>query len=645
LSLIGVIATLVVGFQVAAFGVLTGSNFQGNDGNLTPLAQPTDPPNATPAGSIDWNSFAPVNWLGDAPYREADKNALTWQFKGIEDDQVDTADTAYAGGTKQDDDCATVVGAKAPNKDDLSRIYLSSSTRDVSGSDHTFLNLGWVRIPQNTTSPSAHIGFEFNQGALDNPDDTCFDEDDPDADPPYLGTETVKRQAGDLLFVYDFEGGSTTSPSITVREWVLTGACEVSNQSAPCWGEATNLSTLGHAEARVNTFGSVTDLLAPPNPPATASVSETLQTNRFGEASIDLTAAGVFDPNACESFGTASAVSRSSGNSGTAQMKDLAGPAPFNLQNCGTVNIIKETEPPESDQDFAFTSGSGDPATGVLEGDCSIGATEETDPSTFDLNASSDDTDSLNCVNVPAGTYTVSEGADPTGWEFDNFSCVSTGTGTSTTPTSSTTQKNVGITLAGGGEVTCTYLNNQQEGAILITKTGKDKSVAGENDPLAGATFSVTGPSPSTDPVTGSPFTTDANGEVCVDGLAFGDYSVTETGAPAGYAIDDPAARTVTVDTNATCEDATYVGESSAFTDTPLTDLTLHVESRSDGGGGTGATESSISCVDASDADIGDSPQPDASDLDGFANPVEVTTVGDDGLVPGTYTCTVVVDP
>ncbi len=52
------------------------------------------------------------------------------------------------------------TGAKAPNKDDLKRVYVTSNT--VGGD--VFLGLAWVRIPQNTTSPSAHIGFEFNQG-------------------------------------------------------------------------------------------------------------------------------------------------------------------------------------------------------------------------------------------------------------------------------------------------------------------------------------------------------------------------------------------------------------------------------------------------------------------------------------------------
>ena len=70
-----------------------------------------------------------------------------------------TSDSAFAGGTKQDDACANVNGAKAPGKDDLKRVYVGTKT--VGGD--VFLELAWVRIPQNTTSPSAHIGFEFSQ--------------------------------------------------------------------------------------------------------------------------------------------------------------------------------------------------------------------------------------------------------------------------------------------------------------------------------------------------------------------------------------------------------------------------------------------------------------------------------------------------
>ena len=61
---------------------------------------------------------------------------------------------------KQDDDCAATGTGKSSNKDDLKRIYVASKT---AANGHTYLELAWVRIPQNTTSPSAHVAFEFNQ--------------------------------------------------------------------------------------------------------------------------------------------------------------------------------------------------------------------------------------------------------------------------------------------------------------------------------------------------------------------------------------------------------------------------------------------------------------------------------------------------
>jgi hypothetical protein len=56
---IGVIAALVIGWQIAAFAGPVGlaSGFQDDDGNLTP-----NTPNVS--GTLDWNSFAPPNWTG-----------------------------------------------------------------------------------------------------------------------------------------------------------------------------------------------------------------------------------------------------------------------------------------------------------------------------------------------------------------------------------------------------------------------------------------------------------------------------------------------------------------------------------------------------------------------------------------------------
>jgi hypothetical protein len=592
---VALVASMALAVMAQA-GTVIASGFEADDGNLTVES------------TVDWNSFATTTWTGTAPYRESTKTASGWQFKGFEDAAALNTDTAFSGGVKQDLDCPGTNAGKAPNKDDLERIYLSS--KDVPGFDdgeggtesHTILNLAWVRIPQNTTSASAHVAFEFNKGE----NGACG------------GTSPLdKRTAGDMLVVYDFEGGATEIPTITLRRWVTSGACEVGSSSPPCWGPAVNLTTLGYAEAKVFVGTSTFDGIAP--------TPENVGDREFGEAGLDLTAAGVFTPGVCEAFGSVTGASRSSGNSGTAQMKDRVGPGDFTLTNCGTVTIIKQTNPRGVDQDFSFTS--------TLAG-TEISCTTDTTPAAFTLNDNGNTTgnstgNTETCTNVPAGSYTVTEGADPTGFAFASLTCSATGTGTSVTPNGTSTSTRVAsITIAGGGSVTCTYVNDQQLGAIKITKT-ETKDDTG----LAGAKFSITSGGTA---ITGSPFTTDANGEICVDDLSFGDYVVTETEAPEGYNIDDATGHTVTVDNNAACDDATYVGETIAFEDTPLSEIQVQFRSLA----GEGVTAASIVCTDEADAVV------DPVSENGQADPAfDDTDETITDLLPGTYTCTVVVDP
>jgi prealbumin domain-containing protein len=576
----------LLGSAIALAGpVGTASGFEDDDGNLVDDAALT---------GIDWNTFDdPLVWSphpATTPNRQASETSDGWKVLGLEDWAATTADSGFAGGTKQDDNCPNVIGAKAPNKDDLKRVYVSSKTVD----DHVYLNLAWVRIPQNTTSPSAHIGFEFNKGGA-----SCGE-----------AGGLVQRSAGDMLIVYDFEGSSTDNPTLTLRRWVTSGACEISSNSAPCWGPATNLTAGGFAEGKVNTFGSVLDALSPPALSSTTgnSVDVTLGTNEFGEAGIDLTAAGVFGPDTCSGFGKVYAVSRSSGNSGTAQMKDLVGPGDFDLNNCGTVTIIKHTDPAGVDQDFDFTSD--------LAGD-DIDCSEDADPAAFTLNDA--DVDTETCTNVPIGDYTVTEGTDPAGFVFGSLTCEATGDGTGEQDADVDKQANISIN-SGGDTVTCTYVNNQQLGAIKVTKTDSKTDNA-----LAGAEFSVTGPNEFS-----TTLTTDANGEACVDGLAFGDYTVTETGAPTGYVIDDETGHTVTVDTNAGCDDAEYGGESIAFTDTPTSDIQVRFRD-----GGSGVTSLvSITC----DNTTGTSDTDDTQDWD---DTLTITGIE----APTTINCEIVIDP
>lgn len=384
----------------------------------------------------DWNSFAPATWSdpSDAPYRTADALFSGWKLKGLEDAQATTIDTAFAGGTKQDDNCAFIKGGKAPNKDDLKRVYISSKT--VNG--RVILNLAWVRIPQNTTSPSAHIGFEFNQAKMN-----C-------TDPRSEGL--VEREEGDMLIVYDFTGGATDTPTITLRRWVtaLGAACEVGSSSAPCWGPSINLTTLTDddgfpvAEARVNTLAEVFSEIAPDLNP---SESDMLGLNEFGEAGIDLTAAGVFDENTCLAFGNAFAVSRSSGNSAKAQMKDLVGPGPVNISNCGRVIIRKETTPDGSDTSFNFTT-TGDPLS--------------LSPASFALK----DGESQDYgATVPVGDYSVTETV-PSGWDLDSIDCSDTTSESAITSISGATAT---FSVQPDDVIDCTY-NNEAKGDITVTK-------------------------------------------------------------------------------------------------------------------------------------------------------------------------------
>ncbi|GAB3418391.1 prealbumin-like fold domain-containing protein [Flindersiella endophytica] len=558
----------------ASASVSTDAGFEFADGNLVHNTL------------MDWNDFAPTTWVGSAPSRTSSKTVAGWAFTGLEDAQATGTDSAFAGGVKQDNDCASVIGAKAPNKDDLKRVYVTSNT--VGGD--VFLGLSWVRIPQNTTSPSAHIGFEFNKGTT-----AC----------PAGSGGLVRRTAGDMLIVYDFEGGATDTPTITLRRWVTSGSCEVGSDSPPCWGPSTNLTALGFAEAKVNTTGSVSDAIAPP-PPAPPV---TLGTNEFGEAGINLTDAGVFSSTDCESFGKAYAVSRSSGNSATAQMKDLVGPGAVNITNCGRVIIRKVTDPsPDpTDTTFDYTT------TGGLS------------PSTFDLkNGESQDYGS----QVLQGSYTVTESDPSPAFALSNIDCSASNTSHGTTITENEATRTASFNLKPLDVVDCTYTNTLQRGALRIVKQSTKSNTLVSN---AGAVFSYDSSS-VTDNGTGDEDST--IGEICVSGLSPGAYTVNETTPPPGYggATQTDVTATVVVGTNCT-DNQPSAANTATFTNAPLADI--QVNFRDGGSGETSAT--SIVCTNAGTT-------PSTTPATGWDNSVTHEDIPIDPS-PRTVTCTIVIDP
>jgi Prealbumin-like fold domain len=568
----------------AAASISSDSGFESADGNLKVDS------------TFDWNGFSPVTWTGTAPYQTANTTVNGFKFTGLTDAQKSNTDTGFAGGTKQDKNCPSVIGTSAPNKDDLKRIYISHKTVNINGSPHIFLQLAWVRIPQNTTSPSAHVGFEFNQSTTQ-----C----------PSGSDGLVQRTAGDMLIVYDFNGGSTDVPTLTVRRWVTTPgtACDISSDSPPCWGVAKDLSASGFAEAKVNTstVGSVCDALAPGSNNCTGNnPTETLGLNEFGEAGIDLTAAGIFSSTQCTSFGQAEGVSRSSGNSGQAAMEDLVGPGSIRISNCGTLNVKKVTDPsPDpTNTSFSFTkNGSNNPTTL---------------PRTFSLKNGETDTETVFAAN----DFSVQE-AVPTNWTLTSASC-DNGSGTLDNTTSTLS----GITVAPDENVTCTFFDHLQQGALQIQKN----STKGGPVTKAGAQFSYTDSNGVTKSVTDNS-TGDENstvGTVCVSGLAPGNYTVNETSPPPGYGPAPETNQTATVvnGTNCTTNPPT-AANTATFTDPPLSDIQVNFRD-----GGSGTTSGTITC-DNTTGTASDTP------ATGWDTSHTVTGVN----APTTIHCTITIDP
>jgi len=481
------------------------------------------------------------------------------------------ADNAFGQGAKEDIANPTeVTGSIPPQKSDLTRFYINKEK--VGTAD--FLYLAWER---SNVLGSANMDFEFNQTATTPP-----------------GKVTPLRTAGDLLIRFDFTQGGG-NPILSLLRWLTTGSASdcFKNNSLPCWGvtnaqgdlldgaddEQINLSAAGFAEGAVNTV-TVHDN----NPPPAGGFD--LPALTFGEAGINLTGADVFPPGQCRTFGAAFLKSRSSA-AFDAELKDFIAPVPVNITNCGTVNIHKQDDVGTPLADAVFTLFTDN---APLDGAPPHGAEDVATSFTCTTNASGDCT----IHDVPFGNYWAVE---TTGVPNHDLAPDQSFSLTAQTP-------NLTISL--------TFVDPRQPGAIKVTKTRKHAADGPGDHPHAGVSITINGVTK----------TTDANGEACFDGLDFGDYTVHET-VPTGYHVDAND-QSVTVDNTASCSDATYVGETVTFHNTPLTDITVSVNSQIDGG-----TSSTIDCVVASGST--------------GANGDGSVTASD--LEPGTYVCTVVIDP
>ncbi|MDQ4490884.1 hypothetical protein RBS60_11830 [Sinomonas sp. ASV486] len=378
---------------------LNGSTFEGGDGNLT----------VDTAGNTDWANVAGLHTGIDQP--------------------SGSGDNAFGQGTKEDSSAVTVVdGSIPPNKNDLTRFYEASET---ASNNHTYLYLAWERL---VNIGNANLDFEINQKATTGFTGTT------------TGPLTLNRTAGDLLVSYDFGGSGT--PTLGINTWLTAaagntvGQCYSAN-ALPCWGNHLVLNGTV-SQGAVNTV-QVTDPIA----------NQNLGVGLFGEAAIDLTAAGVIPPGTCEAFGSAFVKSRSS-SSFTAEIKDFIAPIAVNISNCGSITIKKVTQnaPAGDKTSFAYTTSPNLKATG----------------NAFSLQSGGVQA----FASLPSATYTVSEGTQSAPWNFVDVVC---DPNTHVT----TTGQMVSIALANTENVVCTYTNHYTNSPTIATTLSATTITAGSS--------------------------------------------------------------------------------------------------------------------------------------------------------------------
>jgi hypothetical protein len=235
----------------------------------------------------------------------------------------------------------------------------------------------------------------------------------------------------------------------------------------------------------------------------------------------------------------------------------------------------------------------------------------------------------LLCIdNVRLGTYHLTETTVPSGFFGD------TSTKTVTVSSAST----CATRLADTPTADATFTN--KKGSLMINKVAKNKNAVGGIAPLGGATFTIT-PNPLTgmdsldisDDGTNDVFDT-TEGVICIDDVwnlgAGNSYSIVEKTAPANYQKDS-STKTKEVTSPSTCEERTVSGAADAtFTNVPLSQIEVIFTSSA----GSGVTEATIICADSSGIPLSFTSGSDP-DLD------KIFT----GLPPGTYSCTIVIDP
>ena len=420
---------LVAAVAFPVLATLAPSTFNAADGNMK-LSNDPEIPEALrdeltipDADEKDWESIGQFTNLTPGQHPGVPKTVGDLQVRAIvRDKATGQSDDSLGEGTKEDDAVPTVVSGRVPNnKSDLLDFYAVTESVPDNGDEDLFLYLGWTRA---NTLGTANMDFEFNQAT---------------AGTSANGVTPVRVQ-DDVLITFDFAAGGK-KVDLGLHTWETEGGkvmCQAANDT-PCWGKVVDLDAAGDAEGYVNDGFTIANTIR----------GGTLASNRFGEAAINLSDA--FGDQECISFGSAYLKSRSSVPF-TAAIKDFIAPVSVQINNCGTVTIVKETVPAGEDADFGYSQNIDD------TGD-------------FTLNAADDPSKTFE--DVPAGeSITVTEDDPTPGFDLTNIECDTDGDGEITEDdeyTENLEERSVSFTTEAFGDVTCTFTNTKR-GTITIVK-------------------------------------------------------------------------------------------------------------------------------------------------------------------------------
>jgi fimbrial isopeptide formation D2 family protein/uncharacterized repeat protein (TIGR01451 family) len=304
-----------------------------------------------------------------------------------------------------------------------------------------------------------------------------------------------QRTIGDLLIEFNFQANPGSQGGydvdLTYRSW-----------EGDAWSDADDLGSL--AEGSVNP-APITDC---------RNGNAALGTGQFGEFALNLTD---LIGGQCRAFGSIFAKSRSSEQI-TSELKEVMAPVPVDFSTCGQITILKRDEngDPLGGATFSVTP---NPFTGS-------GSLEIKDN---DGNDDNDDAGVIHLSNVEPDEYQVCETKAPAGYILDE-TCV-------TKTVAQNGHAQFGPFINGLGAISWQKVDEQSGDKICCATFT-----------LAGIDGAADGFGPLTVVDNGQHDADNDPGELRVSGLLLGTYRITETVAPTGYDLPDPAYKDVVLD-------------------------------------------------------------------------------------------------